>query len=66
MRTSRQLLTTNYVITEQDQDGFYYAEWSHLKKYLSRAELIALIKRMKQGERHITLSNPKIYQIVFV
>jgi hypothetical protein len=68
MRTARKLLVANFVITEQDYDGFYYAEWSYLKKHLTRAELIKLIRAVKSNPevRGITLDNPKIYQIVWV
>ena len=53
MRTHRNLLLLNFVLTEKENDSFFYCEYSSLKKYLSRNEIKSIIKAVK--------SNPKAY-----
>lgn len=38
------LVVMNYHITDIEQDEFFYCEFRHLKKYLSRAEVMSLVK----------------------
>lgn len=47
-RTHRTLLVMNYAVSFQDHDEVTYMEWSLLKKYLSRKELIQLIHNFKK------------------
>lgn len=65
-RTHRDLLVYNWVVTYQDHDGFSYMEWSQLKKYLSRRELIQLIRTVRQGGNQVIFSNPVISSVTGV
>jgi len=38
------LVVMNYHVTDIEQDEFFYCEFRHLKKYLSRSEVISLVK----------------------
>jgi hypothetical protein len=65
-RTHRDLLVYNYVVTFQDHDEWTYMEWRHLKKYLTRSELIQLIRTVRQGGNQVIYSNPKISSVTGV
>jgi hypothetical protein len=53
MRTHRNLLLLNFVVTEKETDNWFYVDYSNLKKYCTRKELISIVKAVK--------SNPKAY-----
>lgn len=42
-RTARSLLLLNFAITLRESDDFFFANFSQLKKYLSRKDLIRII-----------------------
>lgn len=66
-RTHRKLLVLNYVVSFQDHDDWTYMEWTQLKKYLTRPELIQLIRNVKAGKNYVSnLDNVKISQVVGV
>lgn len=48
-RTHRQMLVLNYAVSFKDHDDIVYMEYRHLKKYLSRQELINLYRKLRQG-----------------
>ncbi len=67
MRTARTLLVLNYAVGFQDHDDCVYMEWAQLKKYLSRAELIQLIKNVKSGKNYLSgMDNAQISQVIGV
>lgn len=63
MRTHRRLLVLNYVVTEYENDNWYYCEWDYLKKILTRPELIQLIRNVKAGKNYIVPDNGTIHSI---
>jgi hypothetical protein len=65
-RTHRDLLVYNWVVTYQDHDEFSYMEWAQLKKYLSRRELIQLIRTVRSGGNQVIFSNPLISSVTGV
>jgi hypothetical protein len=65
-RTHRDLLVYNWIVTYQDEDGFSYMEWAQLKKYLSRRELIQLIRTVRSGGNQVIFSNPLISSVTGV
>lgn len=67
MRTPRKLLVLNYVVSWQDNDNFSYMEWNQLKKYLTRRELIQLIRNVKSGKNYLSgMDNHQVSQVMGV
>ncbi len=54
-RTHRELLVLNYWVSFNDSDDTRVVEWRHLKKYLTRREIIQLIKEVKNKNEYNAL-----------
>ena len=52
-RLPRTLLVMNYAVTLKESDEFFYCEWNTLKKYLTRSELLSLVRAIAQGTHYI-------------
>lgn len=54
MRTHRNLLLLNFVVTHKDNDDWYYTSFKGLKRVLKRQDLIKIIKTVKSNPRAYT------------
>jgi len=52
-RLPRTLLVMNFAVTLKEADEFFYCEWNSLKKYLSRAERLALVRAVANGVHYL-------------
>jgi len=66
VRTHRRLLVNNYVVTFQDNDSFQYMEWSDLKRWLSRPELIKLVRAVKSKQSYVVIAGARVNTVQFV
>ena len=62
-RTHRDLLVLNYVVTMAEDDSWFYCEWHQLKKYLTRAELIQLIRNVKNDKNYYISTNGVVHSV---
>jgi hypothetical protein len=62
-RTHRDLLLLNFVITPQDTDDWFYSTWDALRRHLTRAELVRLVRAVRMGERYIVLANERLHSV---
>lgn len=48
-RTARSLQLLNFAVTLREQDDFFFCEFSQLKKYITRKDLIKIIRLVKSN-----------------